>query len=57
MIEQVDRREHREDARFILRALVAGAVTEDHALDLLGFGEPLRGDQRARGQCAGEEVK
>jgi hypothetical protein len=33
-----DRTRHREDARFILRMRERGELTEDEALDRLGFG-------------------
>lgn len=36
-----DRREHREDARLILHAYGSGRMSDDDALDRLGFGEPI----------------
>lgn len=37
----------RDDARHIIRAYRDGAVEEDQALDLLGFGEPMTGEEQA----------
>ena len=42
-----NQREFREDARLILREFAQGRITEDHALNLLGFGEPLTGTIKA----------
>ncbi len=42
--ELLDRSEEREDARLVLRAYIEGKLlSEDDALDKLGFGKPSAG--------------